>query len=242
MNTPETLYHELRQLASPENAKLAMRYFKTGPGQYGEGDSFVGISVPMLRTLAKRWQTKLSLQEISGLLQSKEHEYRALALILLVEEYRKGNQDQQQAILNLYLKHTTYINNWDLVDVSVSSILGEYLWTHSQASKQLPSLLRRFSQSSSLWERRMAIVATHAFIKHAQSQYTFALTTLLLRDTEDLMHKASGWMLREVGKYCGNAVLEEYLKVHAQKMPRTMLRYALEHFAPEKRTRYMSRK
>ena len=226
-----TIQQRLEELGDTEKAAHAQRYFKTGPGQYGEGDVFLGIRVPVLRKLAKEYQA-LPLAETTQLLQSSIHEERLLALLILVLKYSKGNPSTQKTIYDLYLKHTKWINNWDLVDVTTPHIVGPFLMNRSREP------LYRLAQSSSLWERRIAIITTFHFLKHGQFDDTLAIAEILLHDPEDLIHKAVGWMLREVGKRNLDAE-EGFLQHHYRAMPRTMLRYAIEKFPEPKRQRYL---
>lgn len=234
------LKKELRALGNPAKAARSMRFFKTAPGQYGAGDFFLGLTVPEQRTIAKKYQS-LSLSEVENLLQSKEHEFRLTALMILVAQYKKAPAKEQTAIVNLYLENTTHINNWDLVDASAHYILGDYL-LHQKTEKQAMTLLTKLAKSTLLWERRIAVVSTWAFIKVQNPELTFTLSTLLLDDPEDLMHKAVGWMLREAGKHCGQNTLSKYLDTYATLLPRTALRYALEHYDEKKRKYYMGLK
>ena len=213
---------EIQQLSNAKDAAQQMRYFKTGPGEYAEGDVFLGIRVPVLRKLAKQCMA-LKFTEIKSLLKAEFHEERLLALIILVERFKQAGDAEQQMIYDVYLQHASHINNWDLVDVSASYIVGGYL--ASRDKKPLYHLVK----SNVLWERRIAIIATLTFIKQDQFHDTLTLAKALLKDKEDLMHKAVGWMLREVGKR-DLAAEEGFLKMHYQAMPRTMLRYAIEKF------------
>jgi 3-methyladenine DNA glycosylase AlkD len=221
----------LRQLADDEAAKGLQRFFKTGPGQYGEGDIFLGIKVPPLRQLARHYQA-LSLAETGKLLASPFHEARLLALLLLVRGFTRGDEEARKAIYRLYLAKTAHVNNWDLVDCSAAPIVGGYLADRSR--KPLHVLAR----SVSLWERRIAIVATLHFIRRGDFTDTLKVAGLLLADTEDLLHKAVGWMLREVGKR-DTATLEGFLAGHYRQMPRTMLRYAIERLPEPRRRQYL---
>jgi 3-methyladenine DNA glycosylase AlkD len=225
---------KLKSLASPKAAALATRFFKTGPGQYGEGDTFIGIKVPTLRTLSRSFRA-LPLDEIRSLLNSPVHEARHLALMILVLQVAKCDESHRKRVFDLYLGNTKFINNWDLVDCSAPQIVGGYLMTGSR--KPLLTL----AKSKSLWERRIAIVSTQHFIRHGEFGETLAICLIHLGDREDLIHKAAGWMLREVGKK-DQSVLEGFLDRHASVMPRTMLRYAIEKFTPERRRAYLDRK
>jgi 3-methyladenine DNA glycosylase AlkD len=218
-------------LRDPEQARVAQRFFKTAPGEYGAGDRFLGIRVPVLRRLAREHQG-LSLDQATGLLQSPWHEERLLALLILVRQYSRGTPAQREAIYRRYLAHTDRINNWDLVDCSAEYIVGPHLLERDRAP------LGRLATSRDVWERRIAVLATFHYLKRGDFGETFRIAHLLLDDRHDLIHKAVGWMLREIGKR-DRAVLERFLSRHAARMPRTMLRYAIEHFAPALRRRYL---
>ncbi len=224
----------LRKLGSKERAKVSQRFFKTGPGEYGEGDIFLGIKVPDLRKLAREYR-HIPLKEVRQLLKSSIHEERLFALILLVQTYAKGNQSEQERIYELYLKHTRFVNNWDLVDTSAEHIVGHFLVNRSKEP------LYGLAQSPVLWERRIAIMSTFHFIKRHEFAQTLKISKMLLSDAEDLIHKAVGWMLREVGKR-DLQTEEGFLKRYYRKMPRTMLRYAIERFPEPKRQRYLKGK
>ena len=221
----------LRKLGDKERAKNSQWFFKTGPGEYGEGDRFLGIKVPELRKLAKEYQG-IPLTEVTQLLESPIHEERLLALLILVCAFSKGDEPTQEKIYHIYLNNTQYINNWDLVDASAEHIVGAFL--NDKSKKSLYDLAR----SSDLWERRIAIMATFHFIKEGEFTETLKIAQMLLSDKEDLIHKAVGWMLREVGKR-HLATEEHFLKEHYKKMPRIMLRYAIEKFPEPKRQRYL---
>lgn len=229
--TAKEAQKKLKALASPEAAKSAARFFKTGPGEYGEGDVFIGIKVPTLRTLAREFRA-LPPEEIESLLKSPIHEERYLALTILVLQVAKCHDAQRKAAFDFYLRNTEFVNNWDLVDCSAPQIVGGFLMNRSR--KPLVQLAR----SESLWERRIAIVATLYFIRQGDLDETLTIARLLLNDEEDLIHKATGWMLREVGKK-DQAVLEGFLDEFGTVMPRTMLRYAIERFTPERRRAYL---
>lgn len=226
-----SLRRELHALASPEIALLQQRYFKTGPGQYGEGDIFLGIKVPPLRALAKRYR-EVKLDVVSNLLASPYHEERLLALLLLMQLYQRGDDEQQSAAFDLYLNHTQHINNWDLVDVSAPHIVGHHLENRPR------EILHTLAHSASLWERRIAILATFHFIRLKDFHDALRIAETLLADQHDLMHKAVGWMLREVGKR-DLAAEENFLQKHYCNMPRTMLRYAIERFPEPRRLQYL---
>jgi 3-methyladenine DNA glycosylase AlkD len=220
----------LADLGDSGQAAILQRFFKTGPGQYGEGDRFRGIRVPVLRKIAGKYR-HLPLPEAGRLLQSAFHEDRLLALLILIECYYHGDALQGE-IHRLYLKYRRLVNNWDLVDVSAPHLLGHYLRERSKAP------LTRLAASRVLWERRMAIIATFCFIKQGDFGDTLRIARLLLNDPEDLIHKAVGWMLREVGKREA-AAAEAFLVTHHRNMPRTMLRYAIERFPETRRQAYL---
>jgi len=232
--TAQEAMKKLKSLASPEVAKSAARFFKTGPGEYGEGDIFVGITVPSLRTVSREFRG-MPLEEVEALLHSPIHEERHLALMILVLQVEKGDDAQRKAAFDLYVRNIRFINNWDLVDCSAPQIVGGFLMDRSK--KPLLSLVK----SNSLWERRIAIVSTQHFIRHGDLSETLTISQKLLEDKEDLIHKATGWMLREVGKK-DRSVLEGFLDRHATAMPRTMLRYAIERFTPGRRRAYLAAK
>ncbi len=221
----------LGALGDAERAKHSKRFFKTGPGEYGEGDRFLGLTVPDLRRLARSC-TDLALQDLRALLRSPVHEERLLALLVLVARFRKGGPPQQKRIYDFYMRHRRGVNNWDLVDGSAPHIVGAYL-----ADKDR-SILYQFARSRDLWERRIAILATYHFIRHDDFGDTLQIAEQLLADKEDLIQKAVGWMLREVGKRDGKAQ-KTFLKQHYRHMPRTMLRYAIERFPAAERQRYL---
>lgn len=221
----------LEGLSNSEIAVHSQKYFKTGKGEYGHGDKFLGIRVPVLRKAVKLFQD-VTLSEIRKLLKSEYHEVRLFALLLMVNQFTKGDVEEREQIYNLYLMHTKYINNWDLVDSSASYIVGVWLFDKDR------SILYELAQSSQLWERRIAIISTAYFVKKEQFGDTLKLSRILLNDPEDLIHKAVGWMLREVGKR-DPKVEEKYLKKHYKKMPRTMLRYSIEKFSNKRRQAYL---
>lgn len=225
--------NKLNALASPAAAIAATRFFKTGPGEYGEGDTFIGVNVPTLRTLSRTFRA-LPLDEILSLLHSPIHEERQLALMILVLQVSKCEEADRKRAFDLYLGNTRFVNNWDLVDCSAPQIVGGFLLT--KPKKPLLTL----AKSKSLWERRIAIVSTQHFIRHGEYGETLEISQLLLQDKEDLIHKATGWMLREVGKK-DQSVLEEFLDCHHAVMPRTMLRYAIERFSPNQRRAYLQK-
>lgn len=229
--TAQEISKILRRLADPQIAEHSQRFFKTGPGQYGEGDLFLGIRVPVLREQAKRFKDA-PLVEVQSLLKSAYHEERLCALLSLVQKFSQGSPAHQKTVYELYLKNTRYINNWDLVDLSAYWIVGAWLMDKDRQP------LYTLAHSKSLWERRIAIIATFHFIKDRQFADTLAIAALLLTDREDLMHKAVGWMLREVGKRDLTQEIE-FLNAHYRQMPRTMLRYAIEKFPENERLKYL---
>jgi 3-methyladenine DNA glycosylase AlkD len=221
-------------LGDEEVAGFSQRYFKTGEGEYGHGDRFVGIRAPLLRKLAREYQA-ISPDETLTLLRSPVHEVRALALLILTRAYERGDATAKGNVYRLYLDNTRHVNNWDLVDCSAPGIVGAHLAGGSTRP------LVRLAKSSSIWERRIAIIATLFFIRRGEYDSTLELARLLLNDREDLIHKATGWMLREVGKRDQEA-LEGFLREHHGRMPRTMLRYAIERFPQALRKRYLEGK
>ena len=230
--------HEIRtkleKLGNKQKAKVLQGFFKTGPGEYGEGDVFLGIRVPELRKLAKDYQD-ITAKEAEQLLKSSIHEERLLALLILVRSYSKGDESAKKSIYELYLKNTQSVNNWDLVDGSAEHIVGAFLMDKSKKP------LYRLAKSKNLWERRISIMSTFHFIKRDEFSETVKISGMLISDEEDLIHKAVGWMLREVGKRHLQTE-EKFLRNHYQEMPRTMLRYAIERFPEPKRQRYLKGK
>ena len=237
--TIATASSSLRKYASRRRATVSAGFFKTGKGQYGEGDLFLGVTVPNIRRVA-RDSREIPRSEIAQLLRSRLHEERLLALIILVDKFNRANDHEQEAIYNFYLLSAKYINNWDLVDVSAPAIVGEYQYSLTRANKKtVPALFVRMAKAKSIWERRIAMLATFAFIKRGQSEQALRIADLLRHDEEDLIQKAVGWMLREVGKRCSVSVLEQYLRLRYKRMPRTMLRYAIEKFPKRRRQEYL---
>lgn len=226
---------KLRRLASHGRAKAYARFFKLGPGEYGEGDKFLGVSVPEQRRLARQF-VDLPLSDIQRLLRNPYHECRLTALFILVQKYENADEKEQERIAALYLKNTKRVNNWDLVDASASRILGAHLFP-----KRDRRVLDRLSRSTNLWERRIAIVATHAYISRGDFSHTFSIARRYCVDRHDLIHKATGWMLREVGKRSRSS-LSAFLDHEAPRMPRTMLRYAIEQYPKTKRVIYLRAK
>ena len=229
--TLESIRNELQALANQDKAKIIQGFFKTRKGEYAEGDIFLGITVPKSREIAKKYNS-IELEELNSLLKSKIHEERLIALLILIEKFNKSSDKKQ--IFDFYLNNTKYINNWDLVDLTADKILGKFLLDKSR------KILDKLAHSENLWERRIAIISTFNFIKDNQFDETLKIAENLLNDSHDLIHKAVGWMLREIGKR-SLPVLEEFLKKHYKSMPRTMLRYAIEKFPEEKRRLYLKR-
>jgi len=223
---------ELHELADPARAVHSQRFFKTGPGQYGEGDKFLGLTVPVMRGLVRKYR-ELDDASALELLASPWHEERLVGLMLLVQGYDEGNESRREKIHRSYLASTRQINNWDLVDASAGSIVGQHLDATDIA------LLERLAGSKDIWERRIAIISTFHFIKRNKFGPTLKIARLLLRDSHDLIHKAVGWMLREVGKR-DRAAEDSFLKKHYQQMPRTMLRYAIERHPENVRKKYLA--
>ncbi len=232
MTSLNTIQTQLRDIADPAIALTSLRFFKTAPGQYGEGDIFLGIKVPTLRALVKKFPDT-SLKTISALLKSKFHEERLFALLLLIDFYQNTNEATKQSAYDLYLAHSEHINNWDLVDVSAPYIVGDFLANRPRKP------LYQLALSTSLWERRIAIVSTFHFIRRNEFTDTLLIAEHLLPDNHDLIHKAVGWMLREVGKR-DQPIEEAFLQKHYQTMPRTMLRYAIERFPETRRKQYLN--
>lgn len=225
----------LRAEADPARAKNSAWFFKTAPGQYGHGDKFLGVRVPVQRQIARRFMS-LEMGELENLLHSAIHEQRLTVLIILVEKFKRGNEDERRTIYNLYLRNTSWINNWDLVDSSAGYIVGAWLLDKDY------SILRQLAKSKLLWERRIAMIATQAFINNGQPEPTIKIAKILLHDQHDLIHKAVGWMLREVGKRIDQKILEEFLLENGRykTMPRMMLRYAIERLPESRRKDYLS--
>ncbi len=232
ITTTAEIEKELRELGNPSDATHAQRYFKTGKGEYAEGDKFLGVRVPVIRKLVRKYK-KVSRPEVVILLKSAWHEERLFALLMLVALFSKADEEDQSAIYEIYLNHTEFINNWDLVDGSAHYIVGAYL---ENRDKQILDVLAR---SKNLWERRIAIMATFYFIKNNRFADTLRIAEILLSDKEDLIHKAVGWMLREIGKR-DIETEERFLRKHLESLPRTTLRYAIEKFPEEKRKAYLS--
>ncbi len=226
-----SLVQALRTKADPARAKTSAWFFKTGPGQYGAGDRFLGITVPDQRQIIKEY-FDLELSDLTELLKSEWHEERLSALLILVVQFKRADEPAQKQIFDFYLQNTDQINNWDLVDSSAPYI-GRYLLRRDWA------ILSKLAHSKNVWERRIAIIMTYAFIMEGESTSTFVIADILLHDEHDLIQKAVGWMLREVGKRVDRTALEDYLQTRYRTMPRTMLRYAIERFEPTQRQAYL---
>ena len=229
----KTITNKLQALSNAEKREIFPRFFKAGKGEYGEGDRFLGVTVPNIRAIAKLHKD-ISIEEIRELIQSEWHEVRLCALIIMVEKSKKKDEALRKELFNLYLSQTKRINNWDLVDLSCRFIIGEYLLDKSR------DILYQLAQSPLLWDNRIAIVSTYAFIRKGQLEDTYALSDLMMQHPHDLMHKAIGWMLREAGKRNPER-LYDYVMSHRADMPRTMLRYAIEKFSPKERAILMKR-
>ncbi len=223
--------NELKKYANPKKAKVLRSFFKTGKGEYGEGDIFLGVLSEDIKFVAKQFE-KVDLKVAQNLISSKIHEERMLALRIIMNKFKKGDEEIREKIYNFYLKNTKNINNWDLVDVSAPHIVGAHLIDKDK------KILYKLAQSNNLWERRIAIISTFAFIKNKNYNNTLKIAEALLKDNYDLMHKATGWMLREVGNR-DRAIEEKFLQGHYQQMPRTMLRYAIEKFPEALRQKYL---
>jgi len=217
--------------ANKDHAKTMQWFFKTGKGEYGEGDKFVGIKVPAQRKIAKQF-SKLNLEDLQILLNSKIHEERLISLLILVGKYDKADEKEKESIYAFYKKNSRKINNWDLVDLSAPKIIGTHLLNRDK------KILYKYAHSNNLWQKRISIISTYSFIKNHDFKTTLEIADVLLNDDHDLIHKAVGWMLREVGKQDMNT-LENFLKTRYNKMPRTMLRYSIEKFPEKKRKKYL---
>ncbi len=239
MRTPTisiiALRRDVRRAADPAKAKILARFFKTGPGEYGAGDKFLGLTVPVSRAIVRKYHA-LPLADVKKLLASPNHEERLIALLVLVEQFQKGGKSERKKIFDLYLASTARINSWDLVDLSADKIVGAYLNGRGRA------LLTRLARSKHLWERRIAMLATFHRIKQGDATEAFRIAKTLLRDRHDLIHKAVGWMLREAGKRSSERELRSFLDTHAGVMPRTTLRYAIERLPERERRAYLARR
>lgn len=254
MSNVLNLMSDLRELANPVQAKNLQRFFKTGKGEYGEGDLFLGLKVPQVRQIVRKYWEETSLEQAEKLLRSKHHEVRQCALFIMVERFNKVESERDQ-IYRIYITNTKYINNWDLVDLTAPQIVGAYLYEKPK------DLLYKFAKSNNLWKKRIAILATFYYIYKGESQETIKIAKILLHPStklsfeseldssslrvedragdHDLIHKAVGWMLREVGKRCSQKTLTDFLNQYSHKMPRTMLRYSIEKLSEKKRKYYL---
>ncbi len=226
---------ELKSVSSTPLGKKYGRFFKTGKGEYGEGDLFLGIKTQIKRQIAKKYKD-LKIKQVEKLLQSKFHDYRFTALVILTLKYTQAHDQGKKQIYNLYLKNTKFINNWDLVDLSAPKIIGAYLLDKPAKRK----ILFKLAESGNLWEQRISVLATYTFIRNKDFNDTLKISKILLHHSHDLIHKAVGWMLRELGKK-DQKIEEKFLQKHYQTMPRTMLRYAIEKFPEKKRKFYLKK-
>jgi len=231
MTAIQAIHRQMRDLANAKQADVARRFFKTGPGEYGEGDQFLGIRVPAIRKVAAEHRD-VPLPDVSALLASQWHEERLLALFIMVRQYARGDQPHRERLFRLYLRQTKHVNNWDLVDSSAEHIVGPHLLPKERV------LLTRLAQSRSVWERRIAVLSTFHYIKRGEFADALRIARVLLEDEHDLIHKAVGWMLREIGDR-DRGVEEAFLQQYVQGMPRTMLRYAIEKFPEGLRRSYL---
>jgi 3-methyladenine DNA glycosylase AlkD len=231
MSSLAELKKDFSKLANPRKAEILQRFFKTRKGEYAEGDVFLGVIVPEQRKLVKKYTASLSLNNLQELLNTKIHEYRLTALLILVSKYEKDSEKRKE-IFEFYLNNTKNINNWDLVDLSAPRIVGEHLINKDR------DLLNHLAKSNSLWERRIAVLSSFAFIRNNQFDDAINISEMLLKDKHDLIHKAVGWMLREIGKR-DIGLLKQFMGKHYKSMPRTMLRYAIEKFPEKERKAYL---
>ncbi len=232
INLPQSIIDELNQNACKEKAQHHMKFFKTGSGEYGEGDKFIGVNVPIQRKIAKKYYREINLNELEQLLKSEIHEYRSTALFMLCYKFEKAAEAEKASIVNLYLDNIAFVNNWDLVDASAPTLLGGYLFDKNR------SLLYDLANSDDLWKQRIAIIATLYFIRRDDFYDTLAISEILLHHHHDLIHKAVGWMIREVGKRDKDVAIV-FLQKHYTEMPRTMLRYAIEKFDENLRQQFL---
>jgi 3-methyladenine DNA glycosylase AlkD len=234
-NNAVAVRHALKAQARPDRVADAMRFFKCGPGEYGEGDVFIAVTVPAQRAIARQFRA-LPLADVDRLLTSRIHEERLTALLILVDQFTRGDERRRRQIFALYMKRLRFINNWDLVDTSAAQIVGGWL------ADKPRGLLDRLARSKQLWSRRVAMIATLHYIHRGEHRDAIRIATILVNDTHDLIHKAVGWMLREVGKRASDAALTTFLEQHAATMPRTMLRYAIERRPTAERAHWMATK
>lgn len=232
----DSIKDDLHHYAKPEKVDDLSRFFKTGPGDYGEGDKFLGVMVPDNRKVVSRYWREATLENVTALLHSCWHEERLLALLILVKKFSNGSDKTRKLIFDFYIKNTKFINNWDLVDLSCYKIIGIYLYEHPEKRP----IFNELASSELLWNRRIAVVSSYYFIQHGDPSITFSLVCKLLGDSSDLIQKANGWMLREVGKRVDADLLLSFIKDNYDNMPRTTLRYAIEKFSPDVRKRILS--
>jgi 3-methyladenine DNA glycosylase AlkD len=232
-NTSQVVLAELEKHSTPSDAEFLQRFFKTGEGQYGAGDVFIGVRVPQTRQVAKQFKD-ISLEEIEDLLESPIHEVRLCAVIIMTLEAKRADASRRKALYELYLKRSDRVNNWDLVDLSCREVVGGYLLLHPEEQ----GILKKLAKSDLIWDRRIAMISTWQFMRAGQLDQTFEIAEMLLGDKQDLMHKAVGWMLRDAGDRDGDR-LREFLTEHISEVPRTALRYAIEHFDPEERQYFL---
>lgn len=225
---------QVKKKSDKKRSLLSQRFFKTGKGEYGEGDKFLGLKVGECREIARKF-IDMSIDNIQKLLDSPIHEVRLIALLILVERYKKADQKGKRGLASFYLKNSKKVNNWDLVDLSAHKILGDYFINKDK------KVLYKLAKSKNIWERRISIISTAWFIKASKFSDTLKISDILINDKEDLIHKAVGWMLREVGKK-DMGLLQKYLKTRYKKMPRTMLRYAIEKFPKNLYKKYLEGK
>ncbi len=236
MTAAQQLQQELQNLADEKKAKHLSQFFKTGKGQYAEGDIFLGINVPVIKSIVKKYYKNISRDEITDMLHSPWHDYRFAALQILVRQYEQATENEQKALVDVYLTNLVRINNWDLVDCSAHKIIGAWAYQNKDLNQ-----IEKLADSKSLWQERIAVVASWYFIKQEQYDLTLNLAKKFINHTHDLMHKAVGWMLREVGKK-NKAVLTDFLDKYASQLPRTTVRYAIERFTKEEKKKYMQKK
>jgi len=230
------IINELNNLKNPVKIKIFQRFFKTGTGEYGEGDQFLGLTMPQQRLIAQKFYKQIDFSDLDKLIKSPIHEYRMTGLLILTYQYSEASDENKKHIYQYYLNNKDKINNWDLIDVTCPRIVGEYLWSHQGDLKVLDKLIK----SENLWDRRIAVMATYSFIKRGQFYPFLNFAKILLTDKRDLINKVVGWMLREVGKKDLKALLN-FLDINYQQMPRTMLRYSLEKLSPTQKDFYMGR-
>ena len=233
--THNLIIKTINSFANPLKAKLLQQFFKTGKGEYAEGDIFLGLVVPVQRKIAKQFKD-ITLNDVITLLHSPTHEYRLIALFILIDQYKRGDEQKKKAIFDMYMNNTKYINNWDLVDLSAPNIVGTYLLDKDYTT------LYTFAKSTGLWKKRIAMLSSFMDLKYKRFDRALEIATILVNDSHDLIHKDVGWMLREMVKRGGLKEEEGFLMKYGKTMPRTMLRYAIERFPEKKRQRYLKMK